>query len=154
MARSRDIQYVQYYTGGSAARQVSYPEKKKPQPQPKAQSRKLPVLALDPVAILGTVVALVMLACMVVGFVQVCNANTQVELLQAQVAQLEAENTYLQRQYSGSYDLNEIRLAAESMGLVPIEQVEHITVAVPEIVEEEPVSWWEGILLEIKALFA
>ena len=70
------------------------------------------------------------------------------------MAQLEAENTYLQRQYSSSYDLNEIRLAAESMGLVPIEQVEHITVAVPEIVEEEPISWWEGILLEIKALFA
>lgn len=154
MARSRDIQYVQFYTGGSAARQIEFPEKKKPQPKPKQQRQKLRTVALDPVAAVGTVVALVMLVCMIVGFVQVCNANTQLELLQAQVVQLEAENTYLERQYANGYDLNEIRLAAESMGLVPVEEVEHITISLPEPEVVEQTSWWENLLLELKALFA
>lgn len=156
MARSNDIQYVRYYTQGSAAQKVELPEKKnvKPQPEPKAKKTTQPVLWLDGLTVAGLVVAAVMVVCMVVGLVQVSNANAEVSRLEAYVANLEAQNASLQVEYEHGYDLTEVRIAAESMGMIPVEQARRITVSVPEPVVQESNSWWENVLENFKALFA
>lgn len=154
MARSNDIQYVRYYTAGSAARKVELPQKKVSQPKPKLKKAARPLVKLDGLAALGTVVAVIMLVCMVVGFIQVCHTNAQVQRLEAYVARLELENESLRAEYAHGYDLDEIHLAAQSMGLVPEEQVRHITIADPESEVQVETTWWQNLLEDITALFA
>lgn len=156
MARSNDIQYVRYYTSGSAARQVELPEKKRAKPQPRPQIRKTvqPGLHLDVLAVTAVAVAAVMVICLVIGCVQVSYASAEVSRLEAYVADLQAQNESLRLEYENGYDLTEIRIAAESMGMIPEQQAQHITVAVPAPAAEQADSWWENLLEDFKALFA
>ena len=154
MARSNEVQYVRYYTSGSAAQKVELPQKVKKQPKPRAQKVQIPLTKLDGLAAVGIVVAAVMLVCMLMGFAQVCAINRQIQDMEVYVSKLEAQQDDLQAQYDHGYNLEEIRLAAESMGLVSVDQVQHITVSVPL---EEPVqelTWWETLLENIRYFFA
>lgn len=153
MARSGDIQYVRFYSAGSAARQVEIPEKQAaPVRRPKA--KKAAIIKVDGLAVVGTAVALVMLVCMLVGFAQVSQANAEREALRAQVYQLELENQALKTEYEHSYDLEEIRVAAEAMGMVPAEQTRHITVSVSEAAQQMEPTWWESFIARLQSLFA
>ena len=154
MARHNDIQYVRYYSAGSAARKVELPEKKISQPKPRLKKAAKPLLKVDGLAAVGTVVAAIMLVCMVIGFIQVCHTNAQVQKLEAYVARLEVENENLRTEYAHGYDLEEVRLAAQSMGLVPEEQVRHITLTLPAPEARAETSWWNSLLENFKALFA
>jgi len=156
MARSNDIQYIRYYTPGSAAEKVELPKiiKKQPKPKVKAEKAKTPVLQIDGLAAVGIVVAAVMLLCMLMGFAQVCTLNRQVEDLEIYVSKLEVQQEQLQKEYEHGYSLEEIRLAAQSMGLVPKDQVQHVTVHIPETETVVEITWWESILSSIKDIFA
>lgn len=153
MARQQ-VQYVRYYAIGSAARKVELPAKTEVQPKPKVKKARLPILRLDGLSVVGIVVAAVMLVCMLIGLVRVNQANTELQQMQSYIAQLNAQNELLRDQYEHGYNLNEVRVAAESMGLVPRAQVEHITITLPEpVVEEEP-TWWESFVENIRFMFA
>ena len=156
MARSNDIQYIRYYTPGSAATKVELPKiaKKQPVSKPKAEKAKTPVVQLDGLAAVGIVVAAVMLLCMLMGFAQVCSLNRQVQDLEVYISQLEVQQENLQAEYDHGYDLEQVRLAAQSMGLVPVDQVQHITVDLPETETVAEQTWWEGFLETIKDFFA
>ena len=154
MARSNDIQYVRYYSAGSAARKLELPEKKNPKPKPTAKQMAKPLLRVDGLAAVGTAVAAIMLVCMVIGFIRVCHTNAQVQKLESYVARLEVENKNLRTEYAHGYDLEEIRIAAQSMGLVPEEQVRHITVSVAEPEVQVQPTWWQDLWENMKALFA
>ena len=54
---------------------------------------------------------------------------------------LQAENTRLTDTYESGYDLALIEQAALGLGMVPRDQVEHITVKMPAPVVEEPTAW-------------
>ena len=73
MAKKPEIQYVgQFYVYGSEAQVVA--PKKKAQfrlPKPKLELEKIEKIYVDPVALLGLAVAVVMLVCMVVGACQI-----------------------------------------------------------------------------------
>lgn len=154
MARSSEIQYVRFYSTGSAAHQVEIPEKRAaPVRQPKAKKAVIPI-KVDGLAVVGTIVAAVMLVCMLIGFVQVCQANAATEALRAQVAQLELENQALKTEYEHGYDLEEIQVTAQAMGMIPDEQAQRITVSVPEVVEEAEPTWWESFSAALQSLFA
>lgn len=156
MAQKEKIQYVRYYAVGTEAHKLErQPERKK---EPKPIAPPIPVqritVSFDPVAVVGTVVALAMLVCMLVGFWQVNEARNQVLQMEGQLSALKAENAQLQIEYDNGYDLDQVRIAAGSIGLVPREEVRHITVTVPEpVVEEEP-TWWEEIVSDLQELFA
>lgn len=154
MARSNDIQYIRYYTPGSAAEKVELPKIVKKQPKPKAEKAKTPVLQIDGLAAVGIVVAAVMLLCMLMGFVQACAINRQVQDLEVYISKLEVQQENLRTEYEHGYNLDEIRLAAQSMGLVPVEQVQHITISVPESENTVELTWWEALLENIKEIFA
>ena len=70
MAMKNEVRYIQFRTEGTAARKVASPAPfENTLKLPRRVKRKRLVVRLDPVAILGTAVALGMLIAMVVGLV-------------------------------------------------------------------------------------
>lgn len=160
MARQPDIQYVRYYTSGSAARKIELqPEKKKnnavvPQQRPRVRREKKTVIHVDPISVLAVLVAGVMLITMVVGMLRLGAVNAEVEAMDDYVAQLQQENTALRQEYEAGYDLKDVEQKALEMGLVPIEQVEHVTIELPEMPVEEELTIWEKAAAFFSELFA
>ena len=135
MARQTQIQYIQLYTQGSAARQLepAVPERRKPKTKlPKPRRERVRVLRVDPLAWCGILVAAVMFVLMIVGCVRLYLVQAENARLESYVDQLIVENQVLQDTYESSYDLMEVYEAALEMGLVPVEQVPHIDIRVSE----------------------
>ncbi len=134
MARQPEVQYIRLYTQGSAARQLEMtpPERRKPKTQlPKPKKVKAQVIRLDPLAMCATLVAVVMLVMIVVGCVELYQAETYSEQLSRYVDNLTVENQVLTQTYAEGYDLEEVREIALSLGLVPVEEVTHIPLELP-----------------------
>lgn len=154
MARKEQIQYVRYYAAGTAAHKIQQEpvrrKKAKPAPIPREECIAIP---FDPVAVFGTAVAVVMIICVLIGFAQVNRVNDDIARMESYMGTLRSEHYGLQKEYDAGYNLAEIQTAAEAMGLVPIEQVRHITIRLPEpeVVEELP--WWQELWNGFTALF-
>ena len=134
MARQPEVQYIRLYTQGSSARQLEMtpPERKKPRTQlPKPRRVKARVIRLDPLALCATVVAAVMLVMIVVGCVALYQAEAYGEQMERYVDSLTVENQVLAQTYAEGYDLEEVRQIALSLGLVPVEEVTHISLELP-----------------------
>ena len=134
MARQPEVQYIRLYTQGSSARQLEMtrPERKKPRTKlPKPRQVKARVIRLDPLALCATVVAAVMLVMIVVGCVALYQAEAYGEQMERYVDSLTVENQVLAQTYAEGYDLEEVRQIALSLGLVPVEEVTHISLELP-----------------------
>ena len=153
MPRRPDVQYVQFYTGGNLAYKPEIPKPVLSQPVRKTVKRKRKNLYIDPLAIGGILVATVMLILMLVGVGQLRNARVQTERMRVQVSELRKANVELQADFDREVDLDEIQWKAEALGLVPVEQVTHITVKAPEQ-PEETTAGWERIYTFLVGLFA
>jgi len=154
MARKFHERYVRYYTFGSAAAKLDQTQRKAALPEYRNTPKRKPI-AFDPVSMLGSAVAVVLAILMVVGIFQVAGTAAQVHELQAQVTALEMEQQLLQEKYAAGYDLNEVRVAAESMGMVPAEEAVHVSVKVPaEPMEIQQLSWWDTMLASLRQFFA
>lgn len=156
MANKLDIQYVRYYTDGSAARELQpeLPQKKRRRRAPKQQAKPELVLRVDPLAVAGILVAAVMLILMAVGCVRLSIARDQEAKMEAYVMQLTQQNAQLNASYRSGYDPEVVRQDALGMGMIPAEQarVIEITLPAPQIVEEPGV--WEQIQDFFAQLFA
>ena len=154
MARKYNDRYVRFYTYGSTAVKVEDPRRAASLPkEQKAQKRK--PIPFDPIAFAGNVVAIFMAILMIVGFCQVAVANAQVQKLETQLAGLEQQEQMLLEKYYGSFDLEEVRVAAESMGMIPAEDAIHVRVELPgETVQIEHLSWWDSVMLSLRRFFA
>ena len=158
MAKREDIQYVRYYAYGSAAVKTQ-PEQRRSvrteaQPVPAAEPIPVP---FSPVAVFGAAVAVVMLVLVLVGFVQLNRQNNEIQTMELYMSSLKSENYALNKEYQAGYDLEEIRKIAEAkgmipMGLVPIEQVKHVTIHIPEpeVVVELP--WYQQLWNDFLAM--
>ena len=157
MNQKPKIQYVgQFYVHGSEARQLQLQEQKRQAKTklPLARIQKIEKIYVDPVALAGIVVAVVMLVTMVLGAVQIKRDWDRYEQVSAYVSELKKENARLNHAYRLSYDLEDIKSKALAMGLVPKSELEtvSITVTVPE---REPVlTRSDEIRLFLEALFA
>ena len=154
MARNNYDRYVRFYTFGSTAVKVENPQRTAKLPQYQKSAKRKPI-PFDPVAFLGSVVAVVLAVLMVVGFVQVAATNAQVRELETQIMGLEQQEQMLLDKYYSSFDLDEVRAAAESMGMVKAEDAVHVRVQVPA--QELPVqslSWWDTMLANLRQFFA
>lgn len=157
MARQPDIQYVRFYTAGSAARKlevVSEPQKKVQLPKPKVRRQRSQVIRIDPIALCAVAVALFMFAAMVAGVVELAAVSIRADKMESYAAQLQSENTQLRETYESGYDLEEVREKALAMGMVPADQVEHITVRVETKQPEPEPTFWEELGRIIGELFA
>lgn len=148
--------YIQFYTPGSAAVKVQIQDEQNWAPLPEPKPEKKILIPVDPVAILGFVVAVCMLILMTVGINQLNSARREVATLEAYVAQLTAENHTLEETYAAGYDLNEIRQQALDMGMVPVEEIPqtqiYVTMPRTETVAEPTV--WEQTTAFLAGLFA
>lgn len=122
MAKS-ESRYIQFYTPGSVACKVELRQEQEwaPLPQPKTVKRK--IIAVDPVAVLGCVMAVCMLILMAVGIQHLNEARREVTVLEGYVAGLTAENQRLKQEYTEGYDLEVVRQKALDMGMIPVEDV-------------------------------
>lgn len=145
MARKPDVQYIRCYTDGSSARALRQQTASPKTKLPKRRKKTAWVIRLDPLAYAGILVSVMMLVLMVVSCVQLVGIQQQANLMDDYVDALKEENARLADTYEKGYDLEDIRVKAEAMGLVPIDQVEHITVSVPHAAQEDQhaeVSAW------------
>ena len=154
MARKYTERYVRFYTVGSAAAKLETVERKAALPQYKTPEKRKPI-AVDPIALVGSAVAILLAVLMLVGFAQVAHTSARVHELQTQVMTLELEQEQLRQKYENGYDLEEVRAAAESMGMIPVEDAVHVRVEMPaETVRIETLSWWDSMLLSLRRFFA
>ena len=154
MARKTTERYVRYYTFGSTAVKLDRRERKAALPEYKTPEKRKPI-AVDPIALVGSAVAVLLAVLMLVGFAQVAHTSAQVQKLQTQVMTLELEQEQLRQKYEAGYDLEEVRAAAESMGMIPVEDAIHVRVELPtDTIQIEHLSWWDSMLLSLRRFFA
>lgn len=157
MNQKPKIQYVgQFYVHGSEAKQLQMQEAKRQAKTklPLARIQKIEKIYVDPVALAGIAVAVVMLVTMVLGAVQIKRDWDQYERVSAYVSQLKKENARLNHAYRLSYDLEDIKSKALAMGLVPKSDLEPVTVTVTIPQREPELTRIDEIRLFLEGLFA
>lgn len=154
MAERTSVQYIRYYTDGSAARQPEFKPTPKRRPLPKVKKQPQYVLYIQPVAMAGVLLSAVLLIMMVVGCVQLSTARAEKQAMDNYVQMLTRENILERSHYEESLDLESIERSALALGLVPQAEVQHIRISVPmpEVVEEP--TFWERTVLFLEGLFA
>ena len=122
-------QYVQYYTPGTAARKLApvIPLRAPALPRTKTRQKQIKIY-LDPVALVGTVVAVSMMISVLVGFSALQTEQKKAATMVEYVETLRLENESLRTQYEGKCDLAEIEEAALALGMVPKEEVVHTVI--------------------------
>ena len=158
MALQPDIQYVPfYYVDGSTARKVQRQSVKKTAaaPAPKRRRAKRKTIAIDPVAIGGIAVAMVMLVMMLVGFAQYSICQERNRQMQDYLTSLQLENAQLQQSYDSNIDLDYIQDVAEAMGMVPAQDAQQVQISVQLPEQTAPqMTLWESIATFLAGLFA
>ena len=157
MIQKPEIQYIgQFYVYGSEARQL---EHKKQQRKPKtklplARVRKVEKISVDPVALGGIVVAVVLLVAMAVGALQLRSDWIEYNQMSSYVSQLKQENAQLTRSYRAGYDLEEVRTRAAALGLVSESEAQTMIIAVTVPTAQPEPTFWEEVTGFLKGLFA
>ena len=146
MVRKPDIQYVgQFYVYGSEAKKLAEQEQKKARTSlPLERLRSIRHIYVDPVALFGMAVAVVMFVTMIIGAVNIRGAWDEYETMQRYVTELKQENVRLGLEYHEGYNLTDIESTAVSLGMVPVSELQTMTVSVtvPQP-EPEPTAWEE-----------
>lgn len=158
MAMQPDIQYVPFcYVDGSAARKVQRQPAKKTATgsMPKRSRAKRKVIAVDPVAICGTVLAVVMLVMLLAGFAEYAACQERNLQMKDYLSSLQLENVQLQQNYESNVDLEYVERVADALGMVPMENANQIEIEV-QIPQQEAVqlTLWQSITTFLAGLFA
>ena len=156
MANRPEVRYINEYVSGTMAYQPARKPSRKPHNVvlPKPRKKKQNLILIDPVAVVGIFVAVVLMVMLLVGAVKFFRAQQETVALRSYVAQLQEENIQLQNTYASGYDLEEIRTIAQTMGMVPKASVTHLEIAVT--VPEAPIqpSAWESFWQFFMEMFA
>ena len=126
MAVNSDVHYVRYYTAGSAARELAPKTPQRAKPAQKVRKPRKAIVYIDPVAIIGVVTAIIMVAVMILGVVQLNQLKEEASAMQSYVLDLKAENAQMTTQYQEGYNLEEVEKTAIALGMVPVDQVTHV----------------------------
>ena len=122
-------QYVQYYTAGSTARKIAPAiPLTTPGVLPRTKTQQKIKIYLDPVALLGTVVAVAMLISMLVGLSALKAEQAKTDTMISYVESLRVENENLRTEYAQKCNLEEIEEAALALGMVPKEEVSNTVI--------------------------
>lgn len=149
MIQKPKIQYIgQFYVHGSEARALELEEQRRKAKTklPLAKLETIEKIYVDPVALVAIGVAILLLAAMIFGAVQIQNDWAAYQEMNDYVAYLRSENVRLDRLYRAGFDLEDIEMKALAMGLVPVSEIETITVSV-DLPEQPPVMTWDQKLV-------
>lgn len=156
MAQQAEVQYIQFYTKGSAAVKVAPVLQDDPYVLPKEPKRYKKVIHLDPFACIGFLVAACMLIAMGMGITHLKAAKQETALMEQYITDLAGENKRLERRYESSLHLDVIEKKAQALGMIPADQAAQgeISYVVPvPPVQEEP-SMWERFTTFLAGIFA
>ncbi len=148
------VQYVRFATVGSAARKPVSMTAVKKTVLPKPRKKLRTVVHVDPVAVLGILVAAFMMVTMIVGLVDFAAARQEAVVMEQYVEQLSEQNRQLQQTYESGYDLEVVENTALALGMVPKDQVETVTIYVSEPQQTETITLWTRIGTFLTGLFA
>ncbi len=156
MLQNVDVRYVQFYTGGSAAKRIAPAAIPLISALPKRKKRTFQRIYVDPVAILGIAVAVCMLVMMIVGISQLRAEQQKTVQMVSYVEQLQQKNTSLQAEYMAECNLEEIERTARALGMIPREEASYtpIEVELPEMQDHQQASIWQRIGTFLTDLFA
>ena len=143
MAMQPEVRYINAYVSGNVAVQPEkMPQQKSSARLPKARKQQKWLIHVDLVAMGGIMAAFVLSIMLVVGLVQMNQAQQEAKIYKEYAMSLKQDNTQMRDTYAKQYDLDEVRDIALTMGMVPVEQVEHMTMQVvtPQV-EQEPTAW-------------
>lgn len=155
MTQRRPIEYVQFYTVGTAARKVEVAKPKLAEPvflPPIVHKRKK--VYVDPVPVLGMLVAVCMLFTMLIGVNHLRQVRQDTEAMEQYVLHLQQVNDEKQELYHNSYSLEEIEKTAIALGMVPADQVLHQIIDVSEPPAQEEPSLFDSVGTFLSGLFA
>ena len=157
MVKKPEIQYIdRFYVHGSEARVLELKPKRRiiktvlPLSAPDHTVR----IAVDPVALCGILVAIVMLVMLIAGAIQYANVCRQYQDMMDYTITVQNENVNLKQQYQGSYDLDIIEDQALALGMIPVSEVKviHVDAQVPQ--REPEMTFWEELDWLLEGLFA
>ncbi len=151
------IQYISFYTDGSAAKKVEPKPVRKTvaaAPKPVVRQKKRPVIKVDPVAVAGIVFAFIMLITMASSLAEYRSCVEKNAQMSQYILSLQQENAQLQETYENGYDLDQIREIATAIGMVPVDQAQKITVEVHIPEAEQQMSFWQSMAIFLAGLFA
>ena len=154
MARYPSVQYVNLYTVGSAARKIEVTAPVKKVQRPKAKTNKRIIVRVDPVACLGIVTAVVMLVVMFASFTALQKTQQEAATMARYVQQLRTENENLKAELEERYNLEQVERTAKALGLVPEDQVKHVTLQVAPQEEAANTGIWAKFCAFVSGLFA
>ena len=155
MTQRRPIEYVQFYTVGTAAKKVEVAKPKLAEPvflPPIVHKRKK--VYVDPVPVLGMLVAVCMLFTMLIGVNHLRQVRQDTEAMEQYVLHLQQVNDEKQELYHNSYSLEEIEKTAIALGMVPADQVLHQIIDVTEPPTQEEPSLFDSVGTFLSGLFA
>ena len=143
--RKMKIEYVRYYSAGTEAYQL---DPKTPQrntaARPKAHKtapRKAQVreICIDPLALIAICLTVVMVALMFVGFSRLQAAQAEQQQMQEYLQWLETEKQELTEYFDSGYNPEAVRKAALSLGMIPVEEVDHwdVPMDAPQLTPEQ-----------------
>lgn len=132
MNQKPKIQYVgQFYVHGSEAKKLELQQQRTARfRQPIEKLQKIEKIYVDPVALVGIAVAVVMLVTMVLGALQIRNDWAEYNAVSSYVSWLKEQKAEKQIAYRKAYDLEDITTKAHALGLVPKSEVKTMTVTV------------------------
>ena len=153
-----NIEYVQrYYSYGSEAKVIefksAYQEEEKPV-LPKQEKEPVTTLCIDPIAFCGIMVAVVMLVVMIAGIIQFNVISQDHAVMENYVRQLREENVLMTQQYTAGYDLETTGNTARSLGMIPVEEAQTISIRVQVPVREPEPTIIDNIVWFLSGLFA
>ena len=155
MAQKTEIQYVgQFYVFGSEAPQPKVQPKKSRAKRPELHLGRLQKVYVDPVALCGVLIAVVMLSFLIAGAYHLRDTRAAYDQMKTQLVDLKRENLKLNHEYHTSYNLEEIRAQAEKLGMVDAEEAERFTVFFSVPKEEEKNSAWDDFVWLISGMFS
>ena len=156
MVKKPEIQYIdKFYVYGSEAKVLELKPKRRIKTiLPLSVPDKTIKIPVDPVAIGGIVVAIALLVTLVIGCVQYVQVYRQYRTMMDHVVAEQNMNVELREDYRSQIDLVQIREKALSLGMIPREEAEVITIRA-ELPQREPeMTVWEDFVWLCKGLFA
>lgn len=154
MERKPEIQYIRYYTEGSAARKLEPKPAQQEKKQPKKRKATVYKLYIDPLPVAGILLSCVLLVCMILGAVELTQVRQEHQIMQEHVQTLREKNAVLQADYRKEVDTAYVEQLAVSMGMIPQAQAQHITVQMPSQLQQPEPSFWQSIAQFLAGLFA
>ena len=155
MAMQTEIRYINAYVSGTAAPQPERkPQKHSMAQLPKIKKQPRYVIPVDVVALSGILAAVVLTVMLVVGLVQMNQAQQQAKMYREYAISVQEQNAALKDTYTSSFDLEEVREIAITMGMVPAEEVTHLQMESFEPQQVQEVTAWESFWTFLVGLFA